>query len=178
MKSIVILLLATVGLASATTLEVVRIFQPLSLHGTDVDYDFEGEPVQARVLSKPMVLSGALPEGLVTAVAAPHQMPPVPNYGESECNLLCLYNLKMTGEMTGEAKLKVVIDLSHNKVPKDVEISLRTVLKLSISALKRTLNDYHSAENKPLKVSVEFAGLDRKTASLRDLAGKFQITGR
>ena len=172
------LLLASVGLSCATTLEVVQVYQPLSLHGTDVDYDFEGEAIQARVLSRPMVLSGALPEGLVTAVASPHKMPAVPNYDVPESNLLRLYGLEMMGEMTGEAELKVVIDLSGKKVPKDVELSLRTVLKLSISALKKTLKDYHFAENKPLRVTLELAGLDRKTASLGDLGGKFLVTGR
>lgn len=166
------------GLSWGTTLEVFRIFQPLSLHGTDVDYEFEGETIQARVLSRPMVLSGALPEELVSAVGSSYRMPAVLNYTERECNLLRLYGLEITGEMTGEADLKIIIDLSASEAPKDVVLPLRTVLKLTISALKQTLKDSHLIENRPLNVTLEFAGLTEKTASLRDLAGKFQITGR
>ena len=166
------------SLSWGTTLEVFRIFHPLSLHGTDVDYEFEGETIQARVLSRPLVLSGALPEELVGAVASSYRMPAVPNYPERECNLLVLYGLEVTGDMAGEADLKIVIDLSANQVPKDVVLPLRTVLKLTISALKKTLKDSQLIENRPLNVTLELAGLTEKTASLRDLAGKFEVTGR
>lgn len=178
MQMICFLFLATMTCSWGTTLEVFRIFHPLSLHGTDVDYEFEGETIQARVLSRPMVLSGALPEELVSAVGASYRMPPALNYTERECNLLRLYGLELKGEMTGGVDLKIIIDLSASEVPQEVVLPLRTVLKLTISALKQTLKDSHLIENRPLKVTLELAGLTEKTGSLRDLAGRFEVGGR
>ncbi|HCQ80352.1 MAG TPA: hypothetical protein DIV46_10285, partial [Verrucomicrobiales bacterium] len=86
MRTILTLLLASASFASATTLEVLRVFQPLSLHGTDVDHEFKGEAIQARIFARPMVLSGAMPENLVLAVATPHRMPATFNYDVNECN--------------------------------------------------------------------------------------------
>jgi type II restriction/modification system DNA methylase subunit YeeA len=80
--------------------------------------------------------------------------------------------------MTGGADLKIIIDLSASEVPKEVVLPLRTVLKLTISALKQTLKDSHLIENRPLKVTLELAGLTEKTGSLRDLAGRFEVGGR
>ncbi len=72
MRKFLLSSLALISLASATTLEVLQVFQPISLHGTDVDYEFEGEHVRARVFSRPMVLSVAMPETLVAAIASLH----------------------------------------------------------------------------------------------------------
>ena len=80
MRIVLTLLAASACFASATTLEVLRVFQPLSLHGTDIDHEFKGESVQAHIFARPMVLSGAMPENLVLAVATPHRMPATFNY--------------------------------------------------------------------------------------------------
>lgn len=165
------------SLASATTLEVLRVFQPLSLHGTDVGEEFQGEVIQARIFSRPMVLSGAMPEDLVSAIAAPHQMPATLNYEVKECNLLALYQVSVSGVMSDGGELKVSFDLSKMKAPEDVELSIRTVLKLSIQALKQTLTDYQHPENQPLKVELAIEGTGEKNRSLRDLSGKFVIKG-
>ena len=175
---IVVFLLASLGLSPASTLEVFRIFQPLSLHGTDVDADFEGEAVQARVLSRPMVLSGALPEGVVAAVGASHRMPAVPNYTEPECNLLQLYGVEIYGLLVAENNLTVTLDLKKAKVPAKVNLPIRTVLRLAISALKKTLKDFHHSQNNSLKVRLVIAGLTRQNASLRDLGEEFEVKGR
>lgn len=178
MRDIALLILASIGLAGGTTLDVMQVYQPLSLHGTDVDFEFEGEAIQARVMPRPMVLSGALPEGLVEAIGAAHQMPPVPNYNVSECNLLRLYGISISGEVTGETKVSVTLDLSKTRVPKEVDLPVRTIVKLTISALKKTLNANHHPENKPLKVKLSLIGLTRKNASLADLASEFMVGGR
>lgn len=48
--------------ASATTITVVPIFEPLSLHGTDGDEAISeiGAALQASVMPRPMALTGAL----------------------------------------------------------------------------------------------------------------------
>lgn len=177
MRKILTLISVSASLASATTLEVLRVYQPLSLHGTDVDSEFQEEALQAQVFSRPMVLSGAMPENLVTAIAIPHRMPAIFNYEVKECNLLTLFQVEVAGEMDDSGELKVVFNLAQMKVPKDVELSIRSVLKLSIKALKRTLGDYHHPENKPLKVKMVIEGTTEKNSSLRDLSGGFLVTG-
>lgn len=171
------LLLATVGLASATTLEVLKVYQPLSLHGTDVDSKFEGEALQAQIFSRPMVLSGAMPENLVAAIATPHRMPSTFNYEIQECNLLALFQVGLNGAVEDGGSLHVAFDLEKMKAPEGVEVPIRTVLKLAIKALKQTLQDYHHPENKPMKVRVTIEGTTERNASLRDLAAKFAIGG-
>jgi len=175
MQKILAMLLGSVLMAGATTLEVLRVYQPVSFHGTDVDFDFEGQAIQARVMSRPMVLGGAMPENLVAAVGSPHRMPEMPNYRVPECNLLTLYGIEISGYMTEKGELRVSFDLKNIRVPDHVDLPIRTVLRLSIEALKKTLGDYHQVENKPLKVEVAFTGLTKKNESLRDLGGRFLI---
>ncbi|MDG2400689.1 MAG: hypothetical protein P8M04_08945 [Akkermansiaceae bacterium] len=177
MRKILTLLVASASLTSATTLEVLRVFQPLSLHGTDVDHEFKGEAIQAHIFARPMVLSGAMPENLVLAVATPHRMPATFNYDVNECNLLTLFQVELSGIMLDSGQLKVAFNLSKMKAPEGVELPIRTVLKLSIQALKRTLEDYHHPENKPLKVKIAIEGTTEKNRSLRDLGGGFVVTG-
>lgn len=167
--------LALMSLASATTLEVLQVFQPISLHGTDVDHDFEGQHIQARVFPRPMVLSGAMPENLVAAIASPHRMPASNNYEVKESNLLVLYKVDLHALLGDDEILVVTFDLSKMKGPEGVALPIRTVLRLSIAALKKTLSDYHHAENDLLNVRVVIAGTNEKNSSLKDLSGSFVI---
>ena len=177
MRKIFTVLLASASLAAATTLEVLQVYQPLSLHGTDVDHEFQGEAIQAQIFARPMVLSGAIPENLVSAIATPHRMPATFNYDVKECNLLSLFQVEVSGMMDDSGELKVSFNLAKLKAPEGVELPIRTVLKLSIQALKKTLEDYHHPENKPLKVKVVIEGTAQKNNSLRDLSGGFVVTG-
>jgi hypothetical protein len=175
MRKFLLSSLALISLASATTLEVLQVFQPISLHGTDVDYEFEGEHIQARVFSRPMVLSGAMPENLVAAIASPHCIPASSNYEVKESNLLALYKVDLHALLSEEKVLVVTFDLSKMKGAAGVELPSRTVLRLSIAALKQTLSDYHHAQNAPLKVRIAIAGTNEKNVSLKDLSGSFMI---
>ena len=77
--------------APATTITVVPIFEPLSLHGTDGDEAISdtGEALQACVMSRPMAMTGAFPEVLVDAIRSPHLIPTNnPNYKVQETNLI------------------------------------------------------------------------------------------
>ncbi len=174
MRTFFLLPLLLMGLASATTLEVLQVYQPVSLHGTDMDHEFEGEHIQARVFSVPMVLGGAMPENLVAAISKPLRMPPVDNYKVKECNLLVLYRIELHASLEEEI-IVVTFDLTRMKAHEDVELPVRTVLELSIVALKTTLTEYHQSENDPIKVRVAIEGTTAKNASLKDLSGKFVI---
>jgi len=175
MKKIVTFLAISMGFASATTLEVMEVFQPISLHETDMIHEFEGEDIQARVFSRPLVLSGAMPEGLISAVASPHQLPRVENYEVKECNLLALYQVSLNGFLDENDTLLVTFDLKEMKAPEGIELPIRTVLKLSIKALKKTLVNYHHPENGVLKVTVKIMGTKEGNASLKDLGASFKV---
>jgi len=97
------LLLAGSGMA--TTIMVVPVFEPLSLHGTDGDEVISdvGEALQASVMARPMALTGAFPEVLVDSIKTSHQIPTNnPNYKVTEANLLVLCKVGIHGRMSHE----------------------------------------------------------------------------
>ena len=99
------------------------------------------------------------------------------NYDVNECNLLTLFQVEISGIMGNSGELEVAFDLTKMQAPEGVDLSIRTVLSLSIQALKKTLEDYHHPENKPLKVKITIEGTTKKNRSLRDLSGVFVVTG-
>ncbi|MCU0753126.1 MAG: hypothetical protein MUC40_08920, partial [Akkermansiaceae bacterium] len=85
--TVLIACLLACGPAIATTIMVVPVFEPLSLHGTDGDEAISdtGEALQACVMSRPMALTGAMPEVLVESIRSPHLIPTNnPNYKVQE----------------------------------------------------------------------------------------------
>jgi hypothetical protein len=163
--------------ALATTIMVVPIFEPLSLHATDGDEAISevGEALQASVMSRPMALSGAFPETLVDAVRSPHPMPTnSPNYTVKETNLLVLCNIGIRAEMTDKS-LVVSLDVAQLAIPPEVDLTSRQILKLAIMAVKKTLQDYQRPQLEPLQVSLRIDGTDEAKASLRDLGTDFTI---
>jgi len=163
----------------ATTISMVPIFEPLSLHGTDVDDAISdiGETLQASVMSRPMALTGAFPEVLVDAIRSPHLVPTNnPNYKVQETNLLVLCNIGIKGEIH-ENVLQVKLDVTDLAIPQDVDLTSRQVLKLAILALRKTLDEYHRGQEQPLSVELSIEGADESKASLRDLGAKFVIDG-
>lgn len=145
-KNILTLLLVLSSLTQATTKSVYRVWQPISLHETDVSSVLGKESgVDYTVLmSRPVVLSGALPEDLVYAVALKHQLASIGSYDEPEANLIALSKIKLRAQLTDNG-LVVTVDVSGAKVPKEVEVSLFDVVKLSVAAIKMTMQDYGTA---------------------------------
>ena len=176
MKTVLLHLLFSAG-AFATTISVVPIHEPISLHATDVDdiISETGEALQATVLPRPMALAGAFPEVLVEAILTPHQLPTSnPNYKVTEVNLLVLCSVGIRAEMTEEGLL-VRLDVSQLKIPVEVDITSRQLLKLTLVALQRTLEEYHNLQTEPLKVIVAIEGTTEKNASLTDLQATFTL---
>jgi|GEM_PF-581319 hypothetical protein len=145
-KRILVLMLVSSGIVSSSTKSVYRVWQPISLHGTDVSSVIGKESgVDYTVLmSRPVVLSGALPEDLVYAVALKHQLASIGRYDEKEANLIALSKIKLHAQL-GDDGLLVTVNISGATVPKEVEVSLFNAVKLSIDALKMTLEHYSAA---------------------------------
>ena len=118
---VLFLSLLLLGSLSAITKEVVQVFQPVSYHDTDsaTEYGVKGELVQAAVVDRPMVLSGAFPEDLVKAVELPCRLESNnPTYDVKEANLVVLCGLKL--EVTHEVgSMEIVVDCSEFKNPGD-----------------------------------------------------------
>ena len=140
------LLLASSICSFAVTKSVYRVWQPLSLHGTDVASVLgkESRVNYAVLMSRPVVLSGALPEELVYAVSQGHQLASIGGYSEPEANLLALYKVKLDARYDDE-QLTVTIDLSEVVKRENADVSLHDTVKLAIEALKKTLQDYGAA---------------------------------
>ena len=167
------------GYLLASTITVVPVFEPLSLHGTDGDEAISdiGEALQASVMSRPMALTGAFPEILVDAIRTPHLIPTNnPNYKVQETNLLVLCNIGISGEITDDT-LTVKLNIAELAIPPDVDLTTRQILKLAIIALRKTLDEYQRPQTQPLPVELIIDGADDAKASLRDLGCRFVIGG-
>lgn len=176
---VLILLVFSALLASATTISVIPVFVPITLHGTDVDgsVDEIGEALQATVLSRPMALSGAFPEALIEAVKTPHRLPSNdPNYTVDEVNLLILCHVKVAAELTAE-KLLIELDVTELKVPAEVDLTKRQVVRLAIVAIRKTLDAYQKPQTDDLKVKISIANKDDPTDPIKDLGSEFIVEG-
>ncbi len=163
--------------ASASTIMVVPVFEPLSLRGTDGDAAVTdvGEALQACVMARPMALSGAMPEDLVTAVRTPHLIPTNnPNFKIQESNLLVLCGILLHAEMS-DAGLFVKIDVAQLTIPSDVDLTTRQILKLAIIAVRKTLEQYQHQQSKQLLVTLTIEGTDETKATLHELNSTFTI---
>jgi hypothetical protein len=169
--------LGIAGGAGASTITIVPVYEPLSLHGTDSDEISEiGETLRATIMARPMALSGAFPETLVEAVGLPHTVSTnTPNYKVTESNLLVLCAITVSAELGEEAALQVNLDVAKLKIPEDVDLTARQVLKLAILAVRRTLEAYQAHQPGKLKVSVAVTGTGDANNSLRDLAQVFTL---
>lgn len=176
MKALLTLLVFALPL-SATTISVVPVFEPLSMHDTDVDDGITdtGEALQATVVSRPMALTGAFPEVLLESIRSPHKFPSNnPNYKVEEVNLLVLCNIDIAAEVTEEG-LKVRLNIANLTVPADVDLTARQVLKLALVAIRKTLEEYQKPQTEPLKVSVLIEGVNDGTASLKELETHYTL---
>ncbi|WAC21484.1 hypothetical protein OVA24_08810 [Luteolibacter sp. SL250] len=165
------------GSAVATTIMVVPIYEPLSLHGTDGDDVIMdvGEALQASVMARPMALTGAFPEVLIDSIKTPHQIPTNnPNYKVTEANLLVLCKVGINGRMSQEG-LIVTLDITELEIPTEVDLTSRQVLRLALIAVRKTLEEYQRPQTQPLVVTIAIEGATEGKAPLVDLAGKFTI---
>jgi hypothetical protein len=172
-----LLILLWPGVLMASTIEVIHLYQPLSLHGTDGvgEHEEVDELLQASVLGAPYALSGAIPEDLVKAVAKPHQIRTnTPGYKVAEANLVILAGLTLDAQLE-DAALRIQIDVTNLAIPEGVDLTSRQILKMTILAIEKTLETYYSHGEEKLFCELEIKGTTEKNASLRDLDQKFTI---
>lgn len=180
MKNLLVALCAAFLLrspAAATTIVVVPVFEPLSLHGTDGDKAISdiGEALQACVMPRPMAMTGAFPEVLVDAIRSPHLIPTNnPNYKIQETNLLVIANIGINGEMTANG-LTIRIDVSQLSIPPEIDLTARQIIKLTIVAVRKTLVVYQAPQTNPLAVTLVIEGADEAKTNLRELGANFVI---
>lgn len=171
MKTALLALLLSSSGIFATTISVVPVYEPLSLHGTDVDdiITDTGEALQATVLPRAMALTGAFPEVLVESIRTPNKLPTNnPNYKVEEANLLVLCNVGISAELTDEG-LVVKLSVRDLAIPVEVDLTSRQLLKITLVALQRTLEEYNRGQMEPLKVSIVIDGTTENNATLKDL---------
>jgi len=168
------------ALGSAVTVEVVNLYQPLSLHNTDgIGEDLgANDPVQAAVMSRPYAVGGAMPEDLVKAVGAPHR---IANNGQAydvkDANLLNLCKVTLSAEMRN-TRLLVRLDVSEFVLPEELDLTARQVVALSILAIEQTLKDYfRNIKDEVLGVSIGVKGTNERNEALKDLARRFKLGG-
>ena len=167
-----------VGTLAAITTEVVRVFVPLSFHETDtaIETGPAGELVQARVVTRTMVLSGAFPEDLVKAVALPYQLPSNnSHYKVPDANLVALCGL--TIDCTREGSLvEVNIDCQGMKSPDFLELELKQVLEMTIESVRRTLRTYYREnEHEPFECYLTLSSLTAEQVELKALETHFEV---
>ncbi len=165
----------------ASVIQVVQIFQPISLHGSDVNDEVDGidEALQAAVLSRPMALTGGFPEVLVESVAKPHQLPTNnPNYQIKEVNLVVLCGVMLNASIDDDGVLQVEINIGNLKIPEDVDLTARQVLKIVSVAIRKTLIDYNSMQKDEMKVILRIVGTNESNNGLQDLGMKYLVPGK
>ncbi|MES2983248.1 MAG: hypothetical protein V4727_13125 [Verrucomicrobiota bacterium] len=176
MKPLLITLLLCSKLMG-TTISVVPIFEPLTLHGTDTGDIITdiGEALQATVMPRPMALTGAIPEALVEAIRTPHPIPTnAPNYKVKEANLLVLCDLTLAAEMTTEG-MTVTLDVSKIIIPEDVDMTARQLIRITFAALQKTLEVYQQQQTEPLHIDIKITGTTEKNATLKELEATFIV---
>ena len=163
---------------SAITVEVVRLYQPISLHGTDGAGDEDGaEVMQAAVMSRPMALAGAIPEDLVKAVGDPCKIASnSPAYTVEEANLLLICKIGLSVEML-ESRLLVRLDISKLEMPEEVDLTARQVLTMAIKSIRRTLEAYFSHSDEKLAWEGRITGTKDSNSSLKNLSAKYTVGG-
>jgi hypothetical protein len=171
------ILLTAISPVLGTTIMVVPVYEPLSLHGTDGDEAISdtGEALQACVMARPMALSGAFPEDLIAAIRSPHLLPSNnENYKVREANLLVLCGITIEPVMR-EGVLHIALDVTNLSIPAEVDLTSKQIVKLTIVAIRKTLENYQAGQDSPLEVMLSITGTSEKQTSLAELGAEFSI---
>ena len=163
--------------ALATTILVTPIFEPLSLHETDGDEAVSqtGDALQACVMSRPHAITGAVPEDLVHAIRRSHKIPSNnDNYQVQEANLLMLTGITVLAHKEGRT-LNVRLNVANMNIPSEVDLTSSQILRLTIVAVRKTLEVYQADQGKTLPVKLMIEGTNELNAGLKDLNAEFTI---
>ena len=150
---------------------IVQIFLPVSLAGTELDADplETGESMGAIILARPALIGGAYPEGLIAAICRPLQLGRGDNNFPDESNLLILIGAKISAEhgIQNEPH-QITVDFTKINREQNSDSSISQALRLTAECLKRTIaqnkssREFQIAWLVPVDFSIEGLGLPGK----------------
>jgi len=144
-------------LVSGETLEVVQLYLPISLEGTDVTSSiFPEKAVPVDVISTPIVLSGAMPEDLLAALNRPFQLPSNnSHYKVTEANLIVINEITTHLEQDELGNYAFTLTIPEKLITKGIELSELGALLMN-SVMKTVTRYYHDKEDPPqIKLRIE-----------------------
>jgi hypothetical protein len=94
----------------------------------------------------------------------------------AEANLLVLCGVELAAELV-ERRLEIGIDIGKLAIPEEVDLTARQLLKLTLVAVRKTLEAYQAGQPDPLKVVVKITGTSEGQAGLKDLATEYELPG-
>jgi hypothetical protein len=77
-----------------------------------------------------------------------------------------------------EKGLLVKLDISQLHIPQEADITSRQLIKITLVALQRTLEEYQRPQTEALNVIVTIDGTTEKNASLLDLEIAFTLESK
>lgn len=130
--------------------DIVPIFQPLSLLGTELEaYPLgQEEGICADVMATPAIVSSAYPEAIVQAIALPHRFYQAPEGFPDESNLLVLTGARLVAAW-GEERHSVTIDFSQVSLGEKLGVTLDQLCRLTVLCLSKSLRQGYS-DGKPI----------------------------
>jgi len=143
LRSILFLSALTLATNAFAERQIVEIYQPTSLLGTEGEDDplHNGQSMPATILQRPVVVGGAFPESPVAAVALPHTIAGASQGFPKESNLIVLVGGKLHAEW-GEKQHTIIADFSQAKASDDLGVTLLQVMQLTAECLQLTLKGW------------------------------------
>ena len=147
---IILFLLITLGLLNAEVLQVVKLYRPLSLKGTESFSETkEGKVIEAGIFSAPAVVSGAMPEDILAALTHPFE---IRSYGKSyepkECNIFTLSNSTATAKQLSENYFQITLQIDPDQ---KTDLSQEELVDLFVRAIRNTFTNYFISNDEPLE---------------------------
>jgi len=144
------LVLLSASLLSAEVLEVIKLYRPLSLKGTEsFTENKDGEVLEAGVFSAPAVLSGAMPEDILAALTQPYV---IQSYGKSyeskECNLFTLSNSTATAKQLNGQHFEITLTLDPAQ---KMDLNQEELTTLLTKSIRNTFTNYFNSSDVPLE---------------------------
>ena len=126
-------------------------------------------------MSRPHAITGAVPEDLVHAIRRSHKIPSNnDNYQVQEANLLMLTGITILAHKDGKT-LNVRLNVANMNIPSEVDLTSSQILKLTIVAVRKTLEVYQAEQGRALPVKVLIEGTNELNAGLKDLNAEFTV---
>ncbi len=159
---------------------IVQIFLPVSLSGTELDADplGTGESMGAMILARPALIGGAYPENIIAAICLPLQLGGGNNNFPDESNLLVIIGAKISAAhgIQNEPH-QITVDFTKVNRKENSDSSISQALRLTAECLKRTISQNKSGREfqiawlVPLDFSIKGLGLPGKLQANGEQAG-------